>query len=249
MNAEEKSTLRRRLRMILIIVVSAYVIVCGVILTLMYQPPPVVARVLKPIPDAAWMILPMKAMWKWANRGALALGDPAPDFDLPTIDGGQRVRLSALRGQPVVLFFGSYTCRPFRRRMPDMNKLYAPYQGRAYFYFIYIEEAHATDGWADPDNVKDGAAFPNARSLQDRVKAGGACAKGLKIPFPMLADDMDNQVGRTYKAWPIRVYIIDKDGRVAFKSAAGPFGFAVSEIQPALERLLGPTSPAHAAQS
>ena len=32
------------------------------------------------------------------------IGDPAPDFDLPT-DGGGRIRLSALRGRPVVVYF------------------------------------------------------------------------------------------------------------------------------------------------
>ena len=37
-------------------------------------------------------------------------GSIAPDFDLPVLDGdGQRVRLSALRGRPVGLIFGSYT--------------------------------------------------------------------------------------------------------------------------------------------
>ena len=34
----------------------------------------------------------------------LNIGDEAPDFDLPT-DGGGTMRLSALRGKPVVLFF------------------------------------------------------------------------------------------------------------------------------------------------
>lgn len=34
----------------------------------------------------------------------LAVGDPAPDFTLPTADGGQ-VSLSGLRGQKVVIFF------------------------------------------------------------------------------------------------------------------------------------------------
>ena len=42
------------------------------------------------------------------------IGDPAPDFELErlTVDGkrtDQRVRLSSLRGKPVLLYFGSYT--------------------------------------------------------------------------------------------------------------------------------------------
>ena len=42
------------------------------------------------------------------------IGDPAPDFELErlTDDGkrtDQRVRLSSLRGKPVLLYFGSYT--------------------------------------------------------------------------------------------------------------------------------------------
>jgi peroxiredoxin Q/BCP len=32
------------------------------------------------------------------------VGEPAPDFTLPA-DDGKEVRLSALRGKPVVLFF------------------------------------------------------------------------------------------------------------------------------------------------
>jgi hypothetical protein len=37
-------------------------------------------------------------------------GDPAPDFELPTLDGGETVRLaSLLERRPVALVFGSYT--------------------------------------------------------------------------------------------------------------------------------------------
>lgn len=39
----------------------------------------------------------------------LQVGDPAPDFKLKRMDGGE-VRLSSFRGQrPVLLVFGSYT--------------------------------------------------------------------------------------------------------------------------------------------
>jgi hypothetical protein len=41
---------------------------------------------------------------------AVSEGDAAPDFELPTADGGETVRLSALLEQrPVALVFGSYT--------------------------------------------------------------------------------------------------------------------------------------------
>ena len=35
-------------------------------------------------------------------------GDPAPDFTLPLLDGGE-VTLSSLRGKPVMVEFGSIT--------------------------------------------------------------------------------------------------------------------------------------------
>lgn len=35
-------------------------------------------------------------------------GEPAPDFELPRVGGGS-VRLGDLRGQPVLLRFGSFT--------------------------------------------------------------------------------------------------------------------------------------------
>ena len=41
---------------------------------------------------------------------APAVGEQAPDFDLPCLGSGRRVRLSSFRGtRPVALIFGSYT--------------------------------------------------------------------------------------------------------------------------------------------
>lgn len=43
----------------------------------------------------------------WEARGILP-GEPAPDFELERVGGGS-LRLSELRGQPVLLHFGSYS--------------------------------------------------------------------------------------------------------------------------------------------
>ncbi len=48
------------------------------------------------------------------ERRVPEIGDPAPDFELERISGdgkrtGDHVRLSSLRGKPVLLYFGSYT--------------------------------------------------------------------------------------------------------------------------------------------
>ena len=51
----------------------------------------------------------VEAMARREER-APRVGDEAPDFELPVLDGkGATVRLSELRGRPVALIFGSYT--------------------------------------------------------------------------------------------------------------------------------------------
>jgi hypothetical protein len=46
--------------------------------------------------------------WKTLRGEGMQPGSEAPDFELETTEG-DRVRLSELRGQPVVLRFGSFT--------------------------------------------------------------------------------------------------------------------------------------------
>jgi cytochrome oxidase Cu insertion factor (SCO1/SenC/PrrC family) len=238
--SERRARILKVARPVAIVLAVLYVAVCGVIFAVMHQRPSVVARFMDKVPGPAWAVLPMPAMWKWVNRGDLQPGDPAPDFELATVDGKSRVRLSSLRGTPVVLYFGSYTCPPFRKRMPDMNALYEAHKHHAQFYFVYVEEAHSTDGWPADDNTKDKVLYTSHQRLEDRIKVGGVCQEAMKIAFPMLVDEMDNRVETAYRAWPVRVYVIDKEGKVAFKGLPGPFGFKADLIRPELERVLGP---------
>jgi type I thyroxine 5'-deiodinase len=61
--------------------------------------------------------------------------------------------------------------------------------------------------------------------------------RNLGIELPAVVDEPDNRTERAYTGWPDRLYLIDRDGRVAYKSRPGPFGFEPSELEAALRRL------------
>lgn len=56
--------------------------------------------------------------------------------------------------------------------------------------------------------------------------------------LPALLDDSDNHMERAYTAWPDRLYVIDKNGRIAHQSARGPFGLKPAEVEATLERIM-----------
>lgn len=57
----------------------------------------------------------------------LKIGDPAPDFTATDL-GGRPVRLSALKGKPVVLRFWSTECRFCRADTPIFNRYFEKYK-------------------------------------------------------------------------------------------------------------------------
>lgn len=126
--------------------------------------------------------------------------------------------------------------------MPALNKLYREYSDRAAFYVVYIQEAHPIDAWQVDDNLSDDVLVASTTTHDERMQVAGMCVRKLGIELPALIDGPDNQVERAYTGWPDRLYVIDRDGTVAYKSAAGPFGFKPSEVEAALKRLMTPRS-------
>ena len=126
--------------------------------------------------------------------------------------------------------------------MPALNKLYREYRGRVAFYVVYIQEAHPIDAWQLDDNVKDDVLVATTKSDAERANVAGVCLTKLGIELPAVVDEADNRVERAYTGWPDRLYVIDRDGRVAYKSAAGPFGFKPAEVEASLKRLFQPQS-------
>ncbi len=58
-----------------------------------------------------------------------ALGFRAPDFELSDLNN-QKVRLSALRGKPILLNFWASWCPPCRKEMPDLQQFFSSYGER-----------------------------------------------------------------------------------------------------------------------
>lgn len=81
--------------------VLVYVVLCGSVEIAMMQTPERFGAFMKRMPaPVVWGPTSARRMWLWARRGDLAVGDPAPDFNLRTTqDRARRVSLSSLTGE------------------------------------------------------------------------------------------------------------------------------------------------------
>jgi type I thyroxine 5'-deiodinase len=113
---------------------------------------------------------------------------------------------------------------------------------------VYIQEAHPTDLWQMPSNVRKGILVRSPRTEAERASVATACVFDLGIEIPALVDGIDNPVERAYTGWPDRLYVIGTDGTVRYKSGPGPFGFSTEDLERALAGML-PKSDAAASGS
>ena len=105
-----------------------------------------------------------------------------------------------------------------------MEQMYQDYRDIAEFYIVYISEAHAEDdkypvGYARELGIKEHKTFGQRCKVADRLRAD------KKLTIPCLIDGMDNAVADAYQAWPDRIYLVRKDGRLGVAAGRGPWGF------------------------
>jgi cytochrome c biogenesis protein CcmG/thiol:disulfide interchange protein DsbE len=114
------------------------------------------------------------------------VGDVAPDFSLPATDG-TTVRLSDLRGSPVLLNFWATWCSPCRKELPVLQAAYQP----------------------DTDDLV--VLGINMRESPDKV---ATFAADLDLELPLLLDQ-EGQVSDAYqvRGLPLSLFV-DRDGLI-----------------------------------
>ncbi len=114
------------------------------------------------------------------------------------------------------------------------------YGQQAEFLAIYVREAHPGDGaWPGKFTLDDtGTPIHQPTEMNQRAGVADRCCQVLEISMPLLVDELDDRVGKAYSGMPDRLYLIDRAGRVAYKSGRGPFGFKPGELEQSLVMLL-----------
>ncbi len=87
-------------------------------------------------------------------------------------------------------------------------------------------------------NEEEGIRVLQQTSLDERIEAARAAAARLRLTMPILVDAMDDAASAAFAAWPERIVIVDRERRLAYPGAPGPYGFSPEEAATNLSALL-----------
>jgi peroxiredoxin len=144
----------------------------------------------------------------WSRGGTPAV---APDFAVPDL-AGQAVRLSAYRGQVVLVNVWATWCPPCRDEMPSMERLHQKLKDRGFVLLAVSQDEGSADG---------------VKSFIEQ----------MKVTFPVLVDPQ-GEVGRKYGVWGFpESFLVDRDGRIV-ERVIGPRDWAAPDQIARIEALL-----------
>ncbi|GAB4415110.1 MAG: thiol-disulfide oxidoreductase ResA [Anaerolineales bacterium] len=122
-----------------------------------------------------------------SNQPTVQKGSPAPDFEIKYSDG-RKVRLSDLRGKPVLINFWATWCPPCRAEVPQIQNAYEKYKASG---FVVV-----------------------AVNVQESTSAVAKFMEDFGMTFTV-AIDSSGAIGRLYRVSGIPAsFFVDRDGIV-----------------------------------
>jgi cytochrome c biogenesis protein CcmG, thiol:disulfide interchange protein DsbE len=157
---------------------------------------------------AAWIYLSRAAPGETTSGKIPAprAGFLAPDFTLPAASG-ELIKLSDLRGQPILVNFWASWCGPCRAEMPAMERVYQDYRSKG----LQILAVNST--------------------IQDTTQQASAFAGQNNLTFPILFDEQGDAT-RLYQVRALPTsYFIDENGVISEVVVGGPMSEALLRIR------------------
>lgn len=131
------------------------------------------------------------------GKSSIEPGQPAPDFELESLDG-DTVRLSDFRGKKVFLNFWASWCGPCRIEMPEMQKFYDEHKDEVEIVAVNTE--------------------PNVGKARNFIEENG-------YTYPILLDK-DMKVANQYAIFGLpTTYFIGTDGKIQQEKKVGPMTY------------------------
>jgi hypothetical protein len=117
----------------------------------------------------------------------------------------------------------------------ELEELHERHGAEVAFLIVYVREAHPEDGWVLEANREQGIEVVDPATEAGRAMVASTCALELRTRIPVAIDGIDDAVALAYGGWPDRLYLVGRDGRIAFQGGEGPFGFVPAELAAAIE--------------
>ena len=133
-------------------------------------------------------------------------GDPMPDFELPSTDGGI-IRKSDYIGRiPMLMVMNSITCPMTATSSPVLRRLWNEYGDRIAFVSLYVRDAHP------------GENFPQAKTSKQKMHHARQLKERDDIHWPVAVDSLNGTLHQELDSKSNAAYIMDTQGNVVFRS-------------------------------
>jgi cytochrome c biogenesis protein CcmG, thiol:disulfide interchange protein DsbE len=145
-----------------------------------------------------------------AMRGAIAIGEPVPDFSLTSFDG-ETINTSDYAGKVIVINFWASWCKPCEQEARELQEAHKYYEDSGEVVFLGL-------AYVDTE--------PNSLNYIDRF--------GITYPN---GPDLATKVSQMFRVRGVpETFIIDREGNLAYFKA-GPF-LSLDEILGVLDGIL-----------